>query len=165
MARSDDWPAFLRALEQAALAAWPEVLETAGGGGVWETTETKRESYEALGWPRVVLEILPAHEADWGMVNTVFEQPVAVYYGDWTEEGRSTPFRSKLKGFQNQVQTFGLTDSVSGTSFTVLPRWGIHVYQPGERWDQSANDILYTRNNMAQAGGIVLTLLVGDNAG
>lgn len=159
MPRVDTYPELIDALRAACRAACPEVLETADpkGGGIWESVQVRRVAFETMLFPAIIMELLPATPGNWGMVNTVYEQPVTLYYGDRTQTGDTRPFRSKLKLIQNEIQTNGLVSG--GVTFTVLNQWGIHVYD----WKE-ANEVLLLRNNEAMAGGLAFTVLIGDNA-
>jgi hypothetical protein len=162
MASFDFGPASVRAVQNAALAATPEVLETSGGGGVWEMLEAKRVGFNQLGLPRWQLQFPPAEPwADGPMTMIVYEQPVIAYYLALGEGGASETFRSKAKALQDQITRNGLKDDGdggTGAEFTWLStRFRIHCYDSDE-----VNQILLMPNSAVEAGALAFAFLVGD---
>ena len=150
-----DFGAFETGLENAILAALPEIRVDHGGGDLWFVDDVARLDLDHLpGTPYGVIE--------WGAL-TAWESLVAskAYNGTiqfhYIADRESGGGISRVQTQLDALRAYLLSHELAGTTGSILDVTG-YDWSPGH----PANAIFYAGNKPYVAGGITLSVLVGE---
>jgi len=157
------WQDLFEELAANASATWPETRRApdAEGGGIWEWNEVERTNQGRIGaFPYSVFETLAVNSADWGLVNSAFEAELAFWYVDRLPAGASnttglTRLRERLDAFRARLLHPGNVTLATVLDVTALD-WGA---------GNPALEMLHQKNLAYVAGGVHVTLVVGETIG
>jgi hypothetical protein len=151
------WSAFYTDLTANIDAAWPEVAAT--GGGVWELNDAERSSYlrTTATLPIAIFEVTASPSADWGLVNSVYEVEVEVYYVAEMPAGTGTAhsldaIRTKIDALRAQLLHVGNVTTATVLDVTMLD-WTGH---------NPALSMFYDKNISFVAGALQATFVIGE---
>jgi hypothetical protein len=149
-----DFEAFYGDLRQSIALALPEVSPVQKGGGVYESDEIERKSFERLpGLPYAVIELSELESTDRLLAPEGHEAVAVVHYVCRQRDGERG--QAQVRARLAQLASYLLTHDPAGYDLMDLAG-----YQIGT--DHPANDVFITKGMPLVAGALRLAVVLSD---